>query len=103
MPFEIQGREALDAFIGLRLPEREKLQIQEEADLAGISMSELVRRRYFGRPIVADVDLQMIRELRRIGGLLKHVHNSSGGAYSSETANAVQEVRRFIEHLSRDR
>jgi len=101
--FEVQGREPLDACIGLRLPSGEKAEIAEAADLAGLSMSELVRRRYFGRAIVADVDLQMIRELRRIGGLLKHVHTSSGGVYSADTAAALRELRGAIEHLSRDR
>ncbi|BBQ28318.1 hypothetical protein WP2W18C05_P30130 (plasmid) [Aeromonas sp. WP2-W18-CRE-05] len=81
----------------------EKAKLKEDADLAGLSMSELVRRRYFGRPIIANADAVMLKELRRIGGLLKHIHNESGGIYSKETAGALLAVKAYIERLSRDR
>jgi hypothetical protein len=89
MPFETQGPEPLDAVINVRLTAAEKARLKEDADLAGLSMSELVRRRYFGRPIIANADAVMLKELRRIGGLLKHIHNESGGVYSKETAGAL--------------
>ena len=66
----------------LRLTASEKERLREDADLAGLSMSELVRRRYFGRPIIANADAIMIKELRRLGGLVKHVHNESNGVNS---------------------
>ena len=71
--------------------------------MAGLSVSELVRRRYFGKPILASTDRATIRELRRIGGLLKHIHNQSDGVYSKETAQALVEIKAYIEHLSHDR
>jgi hypothetical protein len=43
----------------------------------------------------------MLKELRRIGGLLKHVHNESGGAYSQGTAMALSALTAYIEELSR--
>ena len=64
------------------------------------SVSELVRRRYFGRKIVARSDEKMIRHLNRIGGLLKHVHIESGGVYSAETARALRQVYSFIDQLA---
>ena len=100
MPFEVQGDAPLTAKIAVRLQPEEKAQLREDADIAGISVSELVRRRYFGRPIVANADLMMIRELRRLGGLLKHVHNESGGTYSAETARALRQVYAFIDQLA---
>jgi hypothetical protein len=63
-------------------------------------MSELVRRRYFGRPIIANADAIMIKELRRLGGLLKHVHNESNGVNSKETAEALIALKAYIENLS---
>ena len=57
-------------------------------------------RRYFGRKIVARSDEKMIRHLNRIGGLLKHIHNQSGGAYAVETANALRQVYAFIDQLA---
>lgn len=103
MPFETQGLEPLDAVINVRLTLVEKARLKEDADLAGLSMSELVRRRYFGRPIVASADAVMLKELRRIGGLLKHLHNESGGIYSKDTAGALIALKSYIEKLSNDR
>ena len=96
-------RDTLDAVINVRLTGAEKARLKEDADAAGLSLSELVRRRYFGRPIVANADAVMLKELRRLGGLLKHIHNERGGAYSKETAAALLAIRSYIERLSRGR
>ncbi|MBU2780242.1 ribbon-helix-helix protein, CopG family [Acidithiobacillus caldus] len=103
MPFTVQGLEPLDAVVNVRLTASEKARLREDADLAGLSVSELVRRRYFGRPIVAHADAVLLKELRRIGGLLKHVHNESGGAYSQQTAAVLVTLKAAIEGLSHDR
>jgi hypothetical protein len=100
MPFVQNGLEALNCLISLRLTASEKARLEEDADLPGLSVSELVRRRYFGRPIVANADAIMIKELRRLGGLLKHVHVESEGAYSRETAEALLAVKLYIEKMS---
>jgi hypothetical protein len=101
VPFEQNGLLPLDASMTLRLTSVEKQRIADEADFAGISMSELVRRRYFGRPIIASSDEVMIKELRRIGGLLKHIHNESQGAYSARTASMLGELSAYITQLSK--
>jgi len=103
MPFERQGLQPLDAVINVRLTAAEKARLQEDADFAGVSMSELVRRRYFGRRVVAHADAVVLKELRRIGGLLKHIHNESRGVYSKDTAGALGALQSYIERLSRDR
>jgi hypothetical protein len=103
MPFEKHGKEPLDAVINVRLTAAEKARLKEDADLAGVSVSELVRRRYFGRPIIANADAVMIKELRRLGGLLKHIHHESGGVYSKDTAGALMALKTYIEKLSHDR
>lgn len=57
----------------LWVSEGEAKQLEEQASVAGLSVSECLRRRGFGgRPVVAQTDMTTIRELRRIGGLLKH-------------------------------
>ena len=57
----------------VRLSEAEEASLREQAASAGLTLSEYLRRRLFGgRPIVARTDDQATRELRRIGGLLKH-------------------------------
>ena len=74
MVFQTKGSVPLDAVVNVRLTTAEKMRLQDDADMASISMSELVRARYFGRPVIANADLVMVKELRRLGGLLKHVH-----------------------------
>jgi hypothetical protein len=103
MPFKPSGLEPLDKVINVRLTSAEKDKLKEDADFAAISMSALVRRRYFGRPVIANANMVMIRELRRLGGWLKHIHNQSGGAYSQETAATLAKVKAYIERLSGDR
>lgn len=102
MPFEVMGDAPLDAVVNVRLLAEEKERLRDDADLAGLSMSALIRARYFGRRIVSNADRQMIKELRRLGGLLKHVHNQSKGAYSQDTAAAINSLRTHIEKLSND-
>ena len=47
--------------------------LREQAVSVGLSVSEYMRRIMFGgRPIMAKTDAQTIRELRCLGGLLKH-------------------------------
>lgn len=103
MVFSIKGYEPLTEKIAVRLTPDEKLRLQEESHVSGLSVSELVRRRYFGRRIVAHADLTMIRELRRLGGLLKHIHQQSDGLYSRETGQALRELKSYLVMLSHDR
>ncbi|MCG4253577.1 MobB mobilization protein [Acetobacter senegalensis] len=102
MPFEVRGRFPLDAIVNVRLTTDEKKHLKEDADLAGVSVSELVRRRYFGRPIVAHTDIAMIRELRRLGGLLKHLYLSSNGDHAQETLATLHALKAAIEAISND-
>lgn len=97
MPFGIKGDEALSAKIAVRLSDAEKDQLRADADLAGLSVSELVRRRYFGRPIIAETDMAAIRELtrvaaqqRQLGGLLKQLNAQSDAMYSRQVSDALE-------------
>lgn len=100
MVFSVLGNEALDDAIKVRLSSSEKADLQADAAIAGISMSELVRRRYFGKPIIANADLLMIGQVTKLGALLKHVHNESGGAYSADTLLAIRSLRKLADQLS---
>jgi len=101
MVFKTKGIENLDAVINVRLTNAEKERLQDDADIASMSMSELVRARYFGRPVIANADMVMVKELRRLGGLLKQVHTTSDGAYSKTTAAILVEINGYIEKLSK--
>ena len=100
MVFQVQGSTALTERVTLRLAADEKDRLKSDADLAGISVSEVVRRHYFGRPIIANADLVMVKEMRRMGGLMKHLHNESGGAYSKQTSDAINAIVKYINTLT---
>lgn len=90
----------------LRLTAEEDKKLTRQAETAGISVSEYMRRLFFGgRPIIARTDDQTIRELRRLGGLLKHHCTDirvAGRAKSLEEVNrTLQSIRRTIEALSK--
>lgn len=70
---EVGGRSSARQWVTIRVTSEEKTRLTEQAEMAGLSVSEYLRRRFFGgRPLVAHTDALMVRELRRIGGLLKH-------------------------------
>ncbi len=100
MPFQRVGNENLESIVNVRMTSGEKAKLREDAELASLSLSELVRRRSFGRPVLAKADAVVIRELRRLGGLVKHLHVDSKGAYSRDTAAALGTLSAYIDKLS---
>ena len=103
MPFVQQRDDPLSAVVNVRMTVAEKTEMKEAADLAGLSVSEYVRRRALGRAVIAHADAAIIKELRRLGGLVKHLHNESHGAYDRQTAAVLTELQRAIQVLSYDR
>ena len=79
----------LSARCNLRLTPGELARLRDDAEAAGLSLSELVRRRYFGRPVVHRDQALLASELRRLGGLLKHLHGESGGAQSARSGHVL--------------
>ena len=91
----------------LRISAEENERLVRQADAAGISVSEYLRRLCFGsRPITSRTDSQTIRELWRLGGLLKHNFESvreAGGQQALPKMEATLEaIRQAIERLSRE-
>jgi hypothetical protein len=83
----------------VRFTEKEKGFLLEEADACGMTISAFIRGRSLGKRITAKTDLRVVAELRRLGGLLKNIHNESKGAYSALTANCVKEITAYIQRL----
>ena len=84
----------------LRLSEREDARLVEHAAIAGLSVSEYMRRLFFGgRPIIASTDAQMIRELRRMGGLLKHLSGTNPEA-AAEMGETLTSIRQAIDRIA---
>ena len=107
MENESNGRGRFEARRTLRLSAEENERLARQADAAGISVSEYIRRLCFGcRPITSRTDSQTIRELRRLGGLLKCNFESvrATGGYQAlpKMDAALEAVRHAIERLSRE-
>lgn len=94
-------RENLEARLDVRVTKEERQEIQEQAKASGLSVSEYVRRRTLGRRVDSVVEVRMLSELRRQGGLLKKVFNESNGVYSDKTAVALDSINRFIDCLEK--
>ena len=91
----------------LRISAEENERLVRQADAASISVSEYIRRLCFGgRPITSRTDSQTIRELPRLGGLLKHNIEDvleAGGRQTLQKMEATLEaIRQAIERLSRE-
>lgn len=88
-------------WLTLRVSTEEKQRVEEQASLAGLSVSEYMRRTVFGgRPVVAAADAAMLRELRRVGGLLKHHFETAQHVGSGEQMNeALRLLARTIERI----
>jgi hypothetical protein len=100
MPFRRKGEAGLTARLDVRVSPAEKEQLGGIAREAGLPVAELVRLRALGRPVVSRTDATTIRELRRLGGLLKMVHVESGGAYRQQTAELLTMLRAAVGKLA---
>jgi len=88
----------------LRLNAVEDENLRACAAAVGLTVSAYIRRRCFGgRPLIAKTDQEAIRELRRLGGLLKHsiaTVRQTGDAETLTAMNAtLQAIKRAMERL----
>jgi hypothetical protein len=88
-----------DRYIGIRLSEEENQRIRQQSEMSHLTISEFMRRRALGKQIVPKSDLGILSELRRLGGLLKHVHLETRGAYSDLTASAIRALEDYARVL----
>ncbi len=91
-------RRQLTEVIGIRVTPEEYLRLTREAAVAGLTIAALTRRRLLGLHIAARVDDELIRELRRLGGLTKLAMLKPG--LREEARLALRAVRHAIEALS---
>lgn len=104
MPFTVKGKHPASSRFEMRLSPDELKQLRESAELAGISISELVRRRALGRPIHTAIELTMIRELRRLGGLQKHTMNKllQHSGIAEECSATIRALRAAVDRVARN-
>lgn len=87
--------------IGFRVSEEERRETKEQAEVCHLTISEYIRRRVLGKRVVPQADMAVLAELRRLGGLLKHVHLEARGTYSELTANAIRALEAYGRTLER--
>jgi len=85
--------------INIRVTEFELKELKEDAEEAGLSLSEYGRRRLLGLRVNSRLDVRIVSELRKLGGLIKHLHNESNGMYRSESAEALRTITKYIQNL----
>lgn len=88
--------------VTFRLAEKDRKDLAEQASAAGLSVSEYIRRRALGHPVLARSDAALLRELRRQGGLIKH-YALSGSPVSREANEALRSIIKLVTELSGDR
>ena len=88
--------------IHIRVTPEEQKKIREKAEVSGLSMSEYIRRRALCYRVSSRIEIKMLSELHRQGGLLKYVFTESHGMYSEKTAMALDSLNSFIRELERE-
>lgn len=75
--------------------------LQERALDAGTTIPEYLRARGMGRRTRSRIDSHIINELRRLGGLQKHLFNEGGGVLTKEYAAVLVELKHAIMRIDR--
>lgn len=81
--------------MSVRVTEDEWVVVNEQSHRAGLVPSEYVRRRVLGHRIVARIHDHTVNELRRLGGLQKHL-SSNVPEYRQEFEKVLEEIREAI-------
>lgn len=78
----------------------EQLQtLRDKAREAGVTVPEYLRRLGLGRNLHSKLEAGVINELRRLGGLQKHLFTGGGGVRSREYASILVEIREAIKRI----
>lgn len=87
-----------DAILKMRLPADEKSFIRQQAEAAGLPASAYVRALATGNVIRTKTDVAVLNELRRLGGLCKHLFNN--GADPAATGEALRALEAAAARLA---
>lgn len=90
----------LESVLNVRVAAMERDAVVAQARACGLTVSSYCRSLILGRVVTSRTDLVTVNELRRLGGLLKHIHNESRGVYSAATAAALNDVRTAIRRIA---
>ena len=88
--------------INLRVTEDELADVKGQAASAGLSLSAYARKRILGMTVTSKVDMKLYNELKKQGGLVKHIVNASGGRYSDKTREALDALTSCVRRLEKE-
>ncbi|MBC5823456.1 MAG: mobilization protein [Candidatus Eremiobacteraeota bacterium] len=83
--------------LSVRVSDRDRDAIAAKAASSGLPIAEYVRRCALGRQTPSRVDARLINELRRLGGLQKHLYNGDrdrGRQYAEILLDLTDAIRR---------
>jgi len=92
----------LGARINVRLHSSEKIDIQAEAAVAGLTVSDFVRKKCTGVRVVHRFDSQVVRELRAIHADLRVVCERAK-ITPAEMQAVLRQIKQCLEDLSESR
>jgi hypothetical protein len=91
--------------IGIRLDESEYGKVKSESEKIGVTLSAYARakimRGYIRVPKYAKIETRQVNELSKLGGLFKKTYNESGGLYSEQTADILDEICLILSEVRR--
>jgi len=85
----------------VRLSAQERTLIKQRAQSCAVTVSEYVRRCALERPMTGRIDIEALAELRRQGGLIKHLA-ASDRAHAYEYRVALNLIHEAIRRVVRD-
>ena len=93
---------ARNQLIGFRVSTQERARLRLLAKQAGLGNSEFIRRAALSAPIASKTDTEMVRELRRLGAMLKHLYPKHSNWTSPEKERywtAMNQITRLAAKL----
>ncbi|PHM37643.1 hypothetical protein Xmau_03861 [Xenorhabdus mauleonii] len=74
----------------------EKEAVKKKAESAGLSIGAFMLRSALGRRMEAKCDTELVMELRRLGGLQKHLFKEGEGVLSKEYSEVLVSIQKAI-------
>jgi hypothetical protein len=83
----------------IRCYDDEEAAVREKAHDCGVSVGQFMLAAALGRRTRSRMEAHIVNELRRLGGLQKHLFTEGGGVRSKEFAGVLVEIREAIARI----
>lgn len=84
----------------VRCFEEEESEVRQKAADCGLSVGRFVLAAALGRPTRSKVEAQIVNELRRLGGLQKHLFTQGDGVMSKEYSDVLVAIQQAITRIA---